>query len=188
MLSSSAVRRSTSPLRHPRLPLKVLTLCVQRTDLFVCPSVCLSALGFSPSNKWIWTRVVMTWRMWANISHVGGMWVLDGFLLPIMGGVCFHCGRKYTNAPIYETHLGQIWAEIFGIGLWTLRLRDTSPTRQFTYCTLRLRSPQAYIFHYSYGCRINSDHTVLVVHCTLCLKKNTPDILAVTWRNIFWFQ
>ena len=27
------------------------------------------------------TQVVMTWRMWANISHVGGMWVLDGFLL-----------------------------------------------------------------------------------------------------------
>ena len=29
------------------------------------------------------THVVITWRMWANISHMGSMWELDGVLLPI---------------------------------------------------------------------------------------------------------
>ena len=29
------------------------------------------------------THVVISWRIWADTSHMGGMWVLHGFLLPI---------------------------------------------------------------------------------------------------------
>ena len=41
------------------------------------------------------THVVITWRMWANIAHVGGMWVLDGF----------YC--------TYGKSMGPLWAEIY---------------------------------------------------------------------------
>ena len=57
------------------------------------------------------------------------------------------------------------------------RIMKTLSTRHFThetvcphlgdfaYCILRLRSPQEYISSYPYGCRINSDHVILAVHC-----------------------
>ena len=60
------------------------------------------------------TQVVMTWRMWANISHVGGMWVLDGFLLPMWEEYGSAVGGSIRTSP-YGTHMGQIWANIFGI-------------------------------------------------------------------------
>ena len=60
------------------------------------------------------TQVVMTWRMWANISHVGGMWVLDGFLLLIWEEYGSAVGGSIRTRP-YGTQMGQIWANIFGI-------------------------------------------------------------------------
>ena len=75
----------------------------------------------SVSYRW-WTRqtseygtqVVMTWRMWANISHVGGIWVLDGFLLPIWEEYGSAVGGSIRTRP-YGTQMSQIWANIFGI-------------------------------------------------------------------------
>ena len=60
------------------------------------------------------TQVVMTWRMWANISHVGGMWVLDGFLLLIWEEYGSAVGGSIRTSP-FGTQMGQIWANIFGI-------------------------------------------------------------------------
>ena len=60
------------------------------------------------------TQVVMTLRMWANISHVGGMWVLDGFLLPIWEEYGSAVGGSIRTSP-YGTQMGQILANIFGI-------------------------------------------------------------------------
>ena len=60
------------------------------------------------------TQVVMTWRMWANISHVGGMWVLDGLLLPIWEEYGSAVGGSIRTRP-YLTHMGQKCSSIFGI-------------------------------------------------------------------------
>ena len=62
-------------------------------------------------------HVVMTWRIWADISHVGGMWVLDGLLLPIWEEYWFIvCGNIRTHP--YGTQVGQLlWAKIYGIKL-----------------------------------------------------------------------
>jgi len=52
-------------------------------------------------------------------------------------------------------------------GLWTVHPLDSSPiswTVRLLYCTFHLQSPQEHISSYSYGCRINSDHTILAVH------------------------
>ena len=57
------------------------------------------------------TQVVMTWRMWANISHVGGMWVLDGLLFPIWEEYGSTVGGSIRTRP-YGTHMGQISAYI----------------------------------------------------------------------------
>jgi len=50
----------------------------------------------------------------ANISHVGGMWVLDGFLLPIWEEYGSAVGGSIRTHP-YGTQMGKIWVNIFGI-------------------------------------------------------------------------
>ena len=56
------------------------------------------------------TQLVMTWRMWANISLVGTLW----FLLLIWEEYGSTVGGSIRTRP-YGTQMGQICAEIFGI-------------------------------------------------------------------------
>jgi len=58
------------------------------------------------------THVVLTWRMWANISHMGGMWVLDGFLLPMWDEYGSNVGGSIRKRP-YGMNMGPMWAEVY---------------------------------------------------------------------------
>jgi len=75
------------------------------------------------------THMVFTWRMWADISHMGRMWELDGVLLPIweeygsgMGGSTWQrsCGTQVgpiwadkLRTLIKRSHMGLAWAKVY---------------------------------------------------------------------------
>ena len=58
--------------------------------------------------------MVIIWRIWADISHMGGMWVLFGFLLPILDKYGSSMGGTMSPHP-YGTEVGLMWARVIKI-------------------------------------------------------------------------